>query len=46
VEDAVSRALYGKKRDDLEENVRIAARKAAHEIWGKKPVVRVETVEV
>jgi ribonuclease J len=46
VEDAVSRALYGKKRGDLEENVRIAARKAAHEIWGKKPVVRVETVEV
>jgi ribonuclease J len=46
VEDAVLRALSGKKKGDLEENVRIAARRAAHAIWGKKPVVRVETVEV
>ncbi len=46
VEDAVLRALNGKRHGDLEENVRLAARKAAHAIWGKKPIVRVETVEV
>ena len=47
VEDAVLRAVNGKKKHgDLEENVRIAARKAAHAVWGKKPIVRVEVVEV
>ena len=46
VEDAVIRAATGKKRGDLEEHVRLAARKAANAIWGKKPVVRVVTVEI
>ena len=46
VEDAVIRAASGKKRGDLEEHVRLAARKAANAVWGKKPVVRVETVEI
>jgi ribonuclease J len=45
---AVAR-VAGSKRgrgEDFEEQVRIAARRAANEIWGKKPVVRVQTVEV
>jgi ribonuclease J len=48
VRQAVARAAQGKRgRDEeLEEQVRIAARRAANEIWGKKPVVRVQTVEV
>jgi len=48
VREAVSRAANGKrgKGNDLEEDVRIAARRAANDIWGKKPVVRVQTVEV
>jgi ribonuclease J len=48
VRDAVARAANGKRgRDgDLQETVRIAARRAANEIWGKKPIVRVKTVEV
>jgi len=46
VSDAIARSLDGKRGDDLKEQVRIAARRAANEIWGKKPVVRVETVEV
>ena len=32
--------------EDLKEQVRIAARRAANDIWGKKPVVRVQTVEI
>lgn len=44
--EAVSRALKEKSRDDIEEHVRIAARRAAADIWGKKPVVRVKMVEI
>ena len=48
VREAVGRAAAGKrgKADDLEEQVRIAARRAANDIWGKKPVVRVQTIEM
>ncbi len=46
VTDAISKALNGKRGDDLKEQVRIAARRAAKDVWGKKPVVRVETVEI
>lgn len=46
VAEAVSKALNGKRGDDLKEQVRIAARRAAKDVWGKKPVVRVETVEI
>lgn len=49
VRDAVARAANGKRGrngGDLQEEVRIAARRAANEIWGKKPVVRVQTIEV
>ncbi len=42
---AVARALRD-KADDLEEHVRIAARRAAADVWGKKPVVRVQLVEI
>ena len=43
---AVSQALKEKSRDGLEEHVRIAARRAASNMWGKKPVVRVKLVEI
>jgi len=51
VTEAVSNALNGKRGDgkrgdDLKEHVRIAARRAANEAWGKKPIVRVQTVEI
>jgi len=48
VRDAVARAANSKRNrdEDLQETVRIAARRAANEIWGKKPIVRVQTVEV
>ncbi len=48
VREAVDRALNGKPRsaEDLTEQVRIAARRAANDVWGKKPVVRVQTAEV
>lgn len=48
VRDAVARAANGRRNrnEDLQETVRIAARRAANEIWGKKPIVRVQTVEV
>lgn len=48
VRDAVARAASGKRGrdDDLAETVRIAARRAANDAWGKKPIVRVQTVEV
>jgi len=48
VREAVVHATQGKKSrgDDLDEQVRIAARRAANEIWGKKPIVRVQTVEL
>jgi ribonuclease J len=42
-------SLHRPKRDDsevLKENVRRAARRAAHDAWGKKPVTRVEAVWV
>ena len=47
VREAIERALNGKRKGggDIKEQVRIAARRAANDIWGKKPVVRVETVE-
>jgi predicted secreted protein len=32
--------------DDLAENVRRAARRAAHDAWGKKPVTRVLVTEL
>ena len=35
-----------KRGDDLKENVRRAARRAAENAWGKKPVTRVEVVEI
>ena len=44
--DAVSRALNGRPPDDIEEHVRIAARRAAGDAWGKKPVVRVKAVGI
>lgn len=44
--DAVLQTASGKKRGDLEEQVRISARRTANAVWGKKPVVRVETVEI
>jgi ribonuclease J len=43
---AVAKALSGKRGGDLKEQVRIAARRAAKDVWGKKPIVRVETVEI
>jgi ribonuclease J len=46
VEEAVLQAINGKKRGDIKENLRIVARRTAHAIWGKKPVVRVESVEI
>ena len=48
VRDSVARAANGKRKrdEDLQETVRIAARRAANEVWGKKPIVRVQTVEV
>lgn len=48
VKEAVARAMGGKRLsgEDLQESVRIAARRAANEVWGKKPVVTVEIVEV
>jgi len=48
IADAVSRVSNGKRRggEELKEEVRRAARRAAQDAWGKKPIVRVETVEV
>jgi len=53
VEEAVLKAvedtLEGNKRsdpDDLAENVRRAARRAAHDAWGKKPITRVLVTEL
>jgi ribonuclease J len=48
VREAVARAANGKRgrNGNLEEEVRIAARRAAQDLWGKKPVVRVQMVEV
>jgi ribonuclease J len=48
VTDAVANALNGngKRGEDIKEQVRLAARRAANDVWGKKPVVRVQTVEI
>ncbi|HEV2650195.1 MAG TPA: hypothetical protein VGU69_02975, partial [Rhizomicrobium sp.] len=55
VEDAVRRAIDDpirrhnpKRRDeaDLKEDVRRAARRAAENAWGKKPVTRVEVIAI
>ena len=46
VTQAVARSINGKGGEELKEQVRIAARRAANDIWGKKPIVRVESVEV
>jgi ribonuclease J len=50
VRDAVEETLrrQGKKADEaaLRENVRRSARRAAADAWGKKPIVRVEIVEI
>jgi ribonuclease J len=46
---AVEETLDGNKRadpDDLAENVRRAARRAAHDAWGKKPITRVLVSEL
>ncbi len=46
VTEAVNRALGNRRSDDLKEDVRRAARRVANDVWGKKPVVRVEIVEI
>jgi len=46
---AVEETLDGNKKsdpDDLAENVRRAARRAAHDAWGKKPITRVLVSEL
>jgi ribonuclease J len=46
---AVEATIAGNKRsdpDDLAENVRRAARRAAHDAWGKKPITRVLITEL
>ncbi len=43
---AVTRAVEARRGGDLNEQVRLAARRAAQDVWGKKPIVRVEMVEV
>jgi hypothetical protein len=46
---AVEQTLEGNKGsdpDDLAENVRRAARRAAHDAWGKKPITRVLVTEL
>jgi ribonuclease J len=46
VEDHIARAGKRAGPDELAETVRRAARRAANEAWGKKPVTRVTVVEV
>ena len=46
VEDHLVRAGKRADPDELAETVRRAARRAASESWGKKPVTRVTVVEV
>jgi ribonuclease J len=46
---AVEDTIDGNRRsdpDDLAENVRRAARRAAHDAWGKKPITRVLVAEL
>jgi len=45
VDDLLRRHKRG-DADDLAESVRRAARRAAHDAWGKKPVTRVTVVEI
>jgi ribonuclease J len=53
VEEAVLKAVEGtiarnkgSDPDNLAENIRRAARRAAHDAWGKKPITRVLVSEV
>ena len=46
VTDAVIHAANVRRGKNIKEEVRLAARRAAQSVWGKKPVVRVEIVEV
>jgi ribonuclease J len=49
VQKAVENTIAGNKRfeiEDLAENVRRAARRAAHDAWGKKPITRVLVTEL
>jgi ribonuclease J len=48
VRQAVMRAAESKRgpHGDLTEEVRIAARRAANQVWGKKPMVRVQSIEL
>jgi len=46
VEDHIARAGKRQDPDELAETVRKAARRAASEAWGKKPITRVTVVEV
>ena len=49
IRDAAAEAIKRHKKGDedaLKESVRRAARRAAHDAWGKKPVTRVEIVWV
>ena len=46
VEDHIARAGKRISPDELAETVRRAARRAASEAWGKKPITRVNVVEV
>ncbi len=53
VEEAVLKAVVGtiarnkgSDPDNLAENIRRAARRAAHDAWGKKPLTRVLVAEI
>ena len=45
VENTIARNK-GSDPDNLAENIRRAARRAAHDAWGKKPVTRVLVTEI
>ena len=48
IRDALAEPIRRHKRDvgDLKESLRRAARRAAENAWGKKPVTRVEVIEL
>ncbi len=46
VEEHIARAGKRVDADELSETVRRAARRAANDAWGKKPITRVTVVEV
>ena len=46
VEEHIARAGKRVNADELAETVRRAARRAANDAWGKKPITRVTVVEV